>query len=269
VPKAQATPGPSRAQVVDALRRAFLDGHELRDEDERKVGEIVPLLGEIDRAARGRRREPFHVVDACAGKSALGVLAAALVLRHAREGQWQITAIEHEPRRRALALSAAEILEVKDHVRFVTGDVGDAALWPVEPDLVVALHACGSATDDVIDRSVAADAKRVLLLPCCYAGAATRHDGRAATSVPAQPVADAWAARVPLPRHGLVGRRFSQALIDAERTLRLEAAGFETEVLELFSPSVSPYNFLWRARRVKEPVRMADARAKLDALRRS
>ena len=61
-------------------------------------------------------------------------------------------------------------------------------------------------------------------------------------------------------------RRLVQALVDAERTWRLEAAGYETEVVELVSPSVTPHNLLWRARLVAEPVRMARARRHLDSL---
>jgi short-subunit dehydrogenase involved in D-alanine esterification of teichoic acids len=48
-------------------------------------------------------------------------------------------------------------------------------------------------------------------------------------------------------------------MVDAERTLRLEAAGYETEVVELVPPTVTPHNLVWRARRVGEPGRMARA----------
>ena len=48
-------------------------------------------------------------------------------------------------------------------------------------------------------------------------------------------------------------RRFIQAMVDAERTRRLEAAGYETEVVEFVGATVTPHNLLWRARRVGEP----------------
>lgn len=254
--------------VEDAIRRAFLGGAALRREDAQKVREVLPLLEEIARAAVTRKNDPFVLVDACAGKAALGVLAAALILDApgVRAGPWQVVAIERVAARRSLALDAASALGVAERVSFIDADVDEERAWPARPDVVVALHACGRASDAVIDRAVAAEARRVLLVPCCYAGSPRGHDG-AAGEVAAQPLADAWAARLPLPRHGLVGRRFAQAMIDAERTLRLEAAGYETEVVEVFAPGVSPYNFLWRARRVREPVRMAEARARLDELR--
>ena len=259
---------PSRESVEDALRRGFLGGHALRTEDVQKVRELVPLLAEIARFTHSRTRAHV-VVDAAAGKAALGVLAAALVL----EDDDRVIAIEREPARRDRAESAARILGVEARVAYREGDVADPSAWPREPDLVVALHACGAASDAVIDAAIDVDARVLLLVPCCYAGG-PRH----APSTTAQPAArssdavardevaardqfvDAWRARIPLPDHGLVGRRFAQALIDAERTLRLEAHGYQTEVVEIFSPQVSPYNFLWRARRVREPVRMEHAR---------
>ena len=68
-------------------------------------------------------------------------------------------------------------------------------------------------------------------------------------------------------------RRFVQAFVDAERTLRLEAAGWQTEVVELCPPTVTPHNLLWRARRVGEPGRMAEppgaSQCQLSAARRA
>ena len=59
-----------------------------------------------------------------------------------------------------------------------------------------------------------------------------------------------------VPRHAEVRKRVVMSLVDAERTLRLEAAGWETTVAALVPPSVTPYNLMWRARRMREPQRM-------------
>ena len=122
--------------------------------------------------------------------------------------------------------------------------------------MVVALHACGPASDAVLDRAIAAEARHILLVPCCTGEA-----------VAAAPLAAARAERGGIPRHAPVRRRFLQAVVDAERTLRLEAAGYETEVVELVAPTVTPENLLWRARRVREPGRMTQARQNLSRLR--
>jgi hypothetical protein len=88
----------------------------------------------------------------------------------------------------------------------------------------------------------------LLLVPCC-----TTDIGKPSR------VAEGLGARLAIPRHAPVRRRFIQALVDAQRTWRLEAAGYETEVVELVAPTITPHNLLWRSRRVGEPTRMAAA----------
>jgi hypothetical protein len=135
-------------------------------------------------------------------------------------------------------------------------DVADPAAWPDQPDIVVALHACGPAFDAIAERAVASRTRHLLLVPCCTSEAVT-----------AVAVANRQAEALGLPRHAEIRRRFIQAIVDAERTLRLEAAGYETTVVPFVPPTCTPHNLVWRARRVGEPVRMADAAQRLARLR--
>jgi hypothetical protein len=120
---------------------------------------------------------------------------------------------------------------------------------------VAALHACGPAADSIIDRTIACDARVLLLVPCCTSNAVA---------------AAAWARneadRRAIPRQAPVRRRFIQALVDAERTWRLEAAGYQTEVVEFVGATVTPHNLLWRSWRVQETKRMSAARRSLALL---
>ncbi|OGQ11512.1 MAG: hypothetical protein A2138_25735 [Deltaproteobacteria bacterium RBG_16_71_12] len=253
--------GIPKEQVEEALARGFLNGGALRKEDRQKALELTPLLDEMVRALPRLTsvrplKQPLVIVDACAGKSAAGILFLALADRGARA---RVLALDADAARVRHAHEGARALGVAERIDPRGADVADATAWPACPDLVVALHACGDASDVVIDRAVSCGARRVLLVPCCYGAAATRtHDGRAAR-VAAQGHADRWARTVGIPRHALVQRRFAQAVIDAERTLRLEAAGYQTEVVELMPPTVSPFCLLWRAKRVGEPTRSAAA----------
>jgi hypothetical protein len=244
------------AEVEQCLERVFVaaEGARLRAEDRRKAIEVTAMLGEISRAlARTSRSRAITLVDAAAGKAYVGLLAAALVVPRA-ERRARVVAIEREPQRAAAASAAASLLGVT--LECVVGDVADPALWPEEPTVTVALHACGPAADAVLDRAVAARTRCLLLVPCCTSG-----------RVSAAAMAAGVAARLCIPRHAPVRRRFLQALIDAERTLRLEAAGYETEVVELCPPTVTPHNLLWRARRVGEPARVRAAVRALACLR--
>ncbi len=245
--------------VGAALHRLYLGAPEagLRDEDRKKVDELGGLLREVAAVVeRTSGRRPLTLVDAAAGKAYVGLLAAELVLApRGRVGR--IVSIEREPARVEACCRAAEHARAPGISFEVTqADVAQPEAWPDEPDLVVALHACGPASDLVIDQAVRARARNLLLVPCCTSKAVFAAD-----------LALSRADQLGLPRHAEVRRRFVQSLVDGERTLRLEAAGWETTVVAFVPPTVTPHNLMWRARRVGEPGRMAEAAANLRRLR--
>jgi len=264
----------TRAQVADLLHALFVgeaDAGErpraLRTEDEKKVDELTAFLAEIARAIPKARARPFTLVDAACGKSALGLLAAALVLTP-RGVPARVVVFDREERFIARAATAAAklrargLLDARVLVSCAVHEASDVARWPDAPDLVVALHACGRASDDVIDGAVARGARALLVVPCCYGAHPDPDDGgHEERAPPGQAAARAHAEGLGLSRHGLIGRRVAAALIDQERALRLELHGYETVASELFSSSVSPHNLLFRARRVMEPRRMEAHRA--------
>ena len=240
---------PALAQVEAWQGRLYVaaEGASLRAEDRRKASLVHALLAEIARAAsRISKASELVVVDAAAGKAYVGLLAAQLVMG---ERGGRVIAIEREPARVASCQAAAARLEgARAAVECRCGLVAERDLWPGEPSIVVALHACGSASDDVIEAAVATRARALLLVPCCTGA-----------SVASEPRALRAAEDLGFPRHAAVRRTFVESWVAAERTLRLEAAGYETEVVPLVAPTVTPYNLLFRARRVGEPGRMKQA----------
>jgi hypothetical protein len=246
------------ADVQETLHRLYIGtaATSLRTEDRKKAAELVGLLAEIEHILKaGKTRRKIHLVDAAAGKAYVGLLAAEFFLAHGARHS-QVTMIEREAGR-AAACRAAVARVRAEHVEFtvVQGEVADPAAWPDEPDVVVALHACGPAADTIAERAVASRARHLLLVPCCTS-----------EGVSAARMAARHAEELGLPRHAEVRRRFIQAIVDAERTLRLEAAGYETNVVSFVAPTCTPHNLLWRARRVSEPVRMAEAARNLRRL---
>jgi hypothetical protein len=236
------------ASAVEAvLKELFIaaGGASLRREDRKKAIEVAALLNELARLGDDRL-----LVDAAAGKSCLGLLAVELL------GLSRLVVIERDPARVAACAAASARLRRRARVEVRQGDVVDPALWPDEPDAVAALHACGAASDAILDASVRAGARWLYLVPCCYAAA-----------VPFAAAAEARADALGVPRHAEVRRRFVTSLIDAERTLRLEAAGYEVTALAFVAPTVTPHNVLFRARRAREPRRMRDAAERLARLR--
>lgn len=237
-------------EVEHWLDRLYIaaEGAGLRDEDRRKAREVAAMLEEIGRAAaRLSHRSPLVLVDAAAGKSYVGLLAARLVFEPAGVAATVVT-IEREASRVALSRRAVERLGTSIPIECRQAEVSDTSAWPDRPSIVTALHACGDAADAVIERAIASNCRELLLVPCCTSRA-----------VASAARAEARAGEAGIPRHAPVRRRFIQAMVDAERTWRLEAAGFETEVVEFVGATVTPHNLLWRARKVGEPHRVAAA----------
>lgn len=124
---------------------------------------------------------------------------------------------------------------------FVTGTIASAEL-PDRVDLVVALHACDTATDDALALAVARGARWILAAPCCH------HDLQAQLDRAGVPDTAA-----PLLRHGIVRERLGDLLTDTLRAELLRAEGYRTDVIEFVSTEHTGKNLMIRAVRVGDP----------------
>jgi precorrin-6B methylase 2 len=235
-------------EAIEWLDRLFIFALDAgpRKEDRKKAIEVAALCGEIERAlAHLPKRSELVIVDAASGKGYAGLAAATLVARQGRRAR--VILIERDARRVESAQQAAGRLHAPGvTVEHRLGDAGDRTLWPDAPSLVLALHACGAAADEILSAATDARAARLLVVPCC-------------TPAEERPAAE----RLGIPRHAPVRRAFLEALRAAERTLRLESLGWATEVVPFVAPTVTPYHLAWRARRVGEPGRMRAAAERL------
>jgi SAM-dependent methyltransferase len=126
-------------------------------------------------------------------------------------------------------------------LRFVAGTIAEAELDP-PPDVVLALHACDTATDEALARAVRWGARWVLAAPCCH------HDLAAQLRS-----AGARAPYEALTRHGILRERFADTLTDALRAALLRLHGYRVEVVEFVDSAHTPRNVLLRARRTAGP----------------
>lgn len=227
------------ARDVEArLHTLFVDapGTTPRDEDRKKAHEVAAFLNELSRVSR---RAPL--VDVAAGKSALGALAAELL--HFED----IVIVERDPARVAHCRAAFARLSAPPKLTLLETDLANCTDWPRDAT-VVALHACGPATDLAIDGAIEREAKWIFTVPCCHSEH-VKHWARAR----------AWVQQFLMPSHGELELKLIRDWLDAERALRLEAAGYETTAVALVPPTVTPHHVLLRARRLKEPKRQAEA----------
>lgn len=242
-------------EVEAALHRIWIRAPDtrIRKEDKKKARELVGFLDEVRRRLPRSPKRAVTILDAAAGKSYLGFLAAEFLL--AERDNATIVTLERDETRVELSREARGLVRTRVRLECRAGDVANVLLWPNEPTLAVALHACGIASDDVIESAIASGAKALLLAPCC-----TSKEARAL------PRAVALADKLGVPRAAPVRRRFVQSIVDAERTLRLEAAGYRVEVVEFVPPTVTPHNLLYRAVLTRDQGRAELARAELARL---
>ena len=120
-----------------------------------------------------------------------------------------------------------------DGLAFRCGPIGAV---DTAADIVLALHACDTATDDAIAYAVRAEARVLLSVPCCH------HDLNRSLR-PGGPAA----VLHPVLRHGILRERTADLVTDAFRALALRILGYRTEVVEFVSPEHTARNLMIRA----------------------
>jgi SAM-dependent methyltransferase len=207
----------------------------------RQVEEMVRALGAAveDATAAGALRqpteeEPLRVVDLGCGNAYL-TFAAHRYLTAVRGIPTQVVGIDVKEQSRVHSTALAEELGIADRATFLQGEIGSTDPG-MRPDVVLALHACDTATDDALAQAVRWDAPLVLAAPCCHHDVAAqlrRQEAPAPYSV--------------LTRDGILRERFADTLTDALRAGVLRSAGYRVDVVEFVESRHTPRNTLLRA----------------------
>jgi len=115
-----------------------------------------------------------------------------------------------------------------ENLNFITGTIKDTDLPNL--DMLIALHACDTATDDAIYRGIKSDAKIIICAPCCHKQIRKQLN----------PTSDIYQ----ISKHGILAERQAELLTDGMRALILEAYGYKTKVFEFISTEHTPKNVL-------------------------
>jgi SAM-dependent methyltransferase len=149
----------------------------------------------------------------------------------------QVVGLDVREDQRVRNSAVASALGCSDEVTFVAGTISAASL-PFEPDLVLALHACDTATDEALARAVEWSASWVLAAPCCHHDIAAQLKGQPAPA----PFGE-------LTRHAIMRERFADVLTDTLRASLLRINGYKVDVVEFIDSAHTPRNLMLRARR--------------------
>lgn len=192
-----------------------------------------------------------RVVDMGAGK---GYLTFALFehLRHNTKLQIEVTGVELRPELVAKTNAIAQSAGLSG-LSFVEGSISNFPLHDV--DVLIALHACDTATDDAIAAGIAAGARLIVCAPCCHKQ--VRKEMKAS------------AAQLPMLQYGILFERQAEILTDTLRALIMEKHGYKTHIQEFIEAEHTPKNVLLSGFRLDNPPPADEAEQKIERLKRT
>lgn len=213
-----------------------------------KRRQVDAFLGRLDDVVPDQPADrPLRVVDLGCGNAYLTLAAHRWLSRRG-----PVTTVGVDVRDDVIARNTELVARIGETgVEFV---VDSAGAWrPDEaPDVVLALHACDTATDEALAQAVGWGARAVLAAPCCHKDLRRQVDARGASAVDGS-VAGAAADLRPMLRDGILRARLLDTVTDALRADLLRLHGYRTDAVELVDPEHTPRNTLLRAVRTGEP----------------
>ncbi|SDD27974.1 Methyltransferase domain-containing protein [Cupriavidus sp. YR651] len=220
-------PGQS-IELLKALHILTRDG-KMNQDSRRKLKQVYhlfqfiePLLREV-KDARGT----LSLVDHGAGKSYLGFILYDLFFKDLKDDS-HIFGIETREELVTSSTTLAKHLgfEGMSFLNLSVADSITSAALPATVDVVTALHACNTATDDAIRFALAKQARHIVLVPCCQAEVASVLRKNKGKLLAGNPLTEIW-------RHPLHTREFGSQVTNVLRCLQLEAHGYQVSVTEL------------------------------------
>jgi Methyltransferase domain len=219
-------------QLVPAMARKW-----------KQINKFVEILAHAVERSRLKDQPSIRVLDFGAGKAYL-TFAVHDWLQHGKGVQPQVTGVELRP----------DLVEQGNRVVHELGlrglalAQGDVQAWPDEPaDVMIALHACDTATDHAIHLGMRAGAELIVCSPCC-------HKQLRPQLLSPHPLRSVFA-------HGIHVEQQAEMLTDSLRALLLQAGGYDTQVFEFVSLEHTAKNKMIlavkRAQALPEPERMA------------
>ncbi len=237
-------------QSIELLKELHIltrDG-KLNQDSRRKLKQVYHLYHFIEPLLKSalENSSAISLVDHGAGKSYLGFIIYDLFFKKLKS-ESHVYGIETRSELIAKSQALAQKLQF-EKMKFINASVADAKSLPELPSevqIVTALHACDTATDDAIDFALVKKAKSIVLVPCCQAevAACLREKKK---SLMQDPLSELF-------RHPLHTREFGSHLTNVLRTLRLMSAGYDVTVTELVGFEHSMKNELIIAIQITNP----------------
>jgi len=210
--------------ATGSVREGLADKH-------RQIHKFVEILSHLTAAAGLPTHRPLEIADMGCGKGYL-TFAACDYFNLVEQRTAHVRGIEAREELVTLANRVARETG-RDQLNFVQGTIESASLPAL--DVLIALHACDTATDDALAKGVQAGAALLVVSPCCQKEL--------------RPQLVAAPVLAPALRHGIFQERHAEFATDALRALLLEWAGYDTKVFEFISTEHTAKNLMIAATR--------------------
>ena len=219
-------PGQSE-ELLKELHILTRDG-KLNQDSRRKLKQVYHLYNFIEPLLKdlAGADKKFSLVDHGAGKSYLGFILYDLFLKNQNLGE--VYGIETRPELVKKSEELAQRLKF-DRMKFLNVSVEDSITskaLPEQVDIVTALHACDTATDDAIHFALQKKSKFLVLVPCCQAEVASVLRKNKGKNLSKSVLTEMY-------RHPIHTREFGSQITNVMRCLELEAHGYQVTVTEL------------------------------------
>ena len=233
-------------QSIELLKELHIltrDGA-LNQDSRRKLKQVYHLFGFIEKILlelEAAGRSNITLADHGAGKSYLGFIIYDLFFRQRAEGTIFGIETREELVQRSRALAQQLGFDRMQFLPLTVAESAHSADLPQRIDVVTALHACDTATDDAIAFGLQKQAGHMVLVPCCQAETAGFLRQNKAFNLSRTPLAELW-------RHPLHTREMGSQITNVLRCLYLESQGYSITVTELVGWEHSLKNELILAR---------------------
>lgn len=200
------------------------------------VDDILQPVLELKQKAGEGPDSPVRIADFGCGKSYL-TFAVHYLLTQIKGISCQIEGLDLKEDVIKYCNDITNKLELKNLI-FHTGNISDYS-GKDNPDIVITLHACDTATDFALQYAVKRGAKAILSVPCCQHQVNQELGKQKTDNLPQ--------AFEPLLKWGIIREKFSSLVTDALRGQWLENQGYKVQMLEFIDMEHTPKNILIRA----------------------
>lgn len=214
------------------------DSGRVRDKQQdkwRQINKFVEVLASLVEKSQLKDKPELSIVDMGSGKGYL-TFAAYDYFKNVRQIDVRMTGVDTKSELVELCNEIAKACEF-DGLTFVEGAIANHEVGDV--DILIALHACNTATDDAIFKGIAANADLIVAAPCC-------HQEIRPQLRPPEIFRD-------ILKHGVMLERTAEIVTDGLRSLLLERSGYATKLFEFISTEHTPKNNMLVGTRLPNP----------------